>query len=106
MGALVFLPSGFGAQQLLVNFADLLNRCFQFLIIGQTTFYISDLFLTETDLADAGAGITDSENRHGMSFTTGAFGAVGAVPDNPWEERAAKDVPGIGERRGEAIAFA
>ena len=64
-----------------------------------------DLFLTETDLADAGAGVADGENRHRMSFTTVTFGAVGAVPDNPLEEGAAKDLAGIGERGGEAIAF-
>jgi hypothetical protein len=66
---------------------------------------MSDLFLTETGLADAGAGVADGENRDGMSFTTVAFGAVGAVPDNPLEKRAAKNFAGIGERRGEAIAL-
>ncbi|MGC1416047.1 MAG: hypothetical protein WA817_12240 [Candidatus Acidiferrum sp.] len=66
---------------------------------------MSDLFLTETDLADAGSGVADGENRHGMSFPTVTFGAVGAVPDNPLEKGAAQDVAGIGERRGEAIAF-
>jgi len=66
---------------------------------------MGDLFLPETDLADTRAGVADGENRHGMSFTTVTFGAVGAVPDNPLEERAANDVSGIGKRRGEAIAF-
>jgi len=66
---------------------------------------MSDLILTETDLADTGAGIADGENGHGMSFATLTLGAVGAVPDNPLEKGAAKDLAGIGERGGEAIAF-
>jgi hypothetical protein len=66
---------------------------------------MSDLFLTETDLADAGTGVADGENRHGMSFTTVTFGTVGAVPDNPLEKGATKDFAGIGERRGEPIPF-
>jgi hypothetical protein len=66
---------------------------------------MSDLILTETDLADTGAGIADGENGHGMSFATLTLGAVGAVPDNPLEERTAQDFSGIGKRRGEAIAF-
>jgi hypothetical protein len=40
-----------------------------------------------------------------MSFTTVTLGTVGAVTDNPLEEGSAEDVPGIGKRRGETIAF-
>jgi hypothetical protein len=88
-----------------IHLTDLLDGRFQLLVAGQTTLDMSDLILTETDLADTRAGITNGQNRHGMSFTTVTFGAVGAVPDNPLEERAANDVSGIGKRRGEAIAF-
>jgi len=66
---------------------------------------MSDLILTETNLADTGAGIADGENGHGMSLATLTLGAVGAVPDNPLEERTAQNFRGIGKRRGEAIAF-
>jgi hypothetical protein len=85
---------------LLVQLADLLNGRFQLLVVGQTTLYMSDLILTKTDLANTGAGIADGENRHGMSFATLTLGAVGAVPDNPLEERTAQDFRGIGKRRG------
>jgi hypothetical protein len=90
---------------LLVHLADLLNGRFQLLVVGQTTLYMSDLILTKTDLADTGAGIADGENGHGMSFTTLTLGAVGAVSDNPLEERTTQDFRGIGKRRGEAITF-
>jgi hypothetical protein len=66
---------------------------------------MSDLFLTETDLADARAGIADGENRYGMSFTAIALRTARAVPDDSPEQGAAEDVPGAGEARGEAIAF-
>ena len=91
---------------MLVNLADLLNGRFQLLIVGQTTLDMSDLILTETDLADARAGIADGENRYGMSFAAIALGTARAVPDDSLEQGAAEDVPGVGEARGEAIAFA
>ena len=102
---LALLLSGFGAQQLLVNLADLLNGRFQFVKVGQTTFYMRDLILTETDLADARAGIADGENRYGMSFAAIALGAARAMPDDPLKQGTAEDVLGAGEARGEAIAF-
>ena len=75
------------------------------MIVGQTTFYMSDLFLTETDLADARAGIANGENRHGMSFAAIALGTARAMPDDSLEQGAAEDVLGAGEARDEAIAF-
>jgi hypothetical protein len=90
---------------LLVNLADLLNGRFQLLIVGQTTLYMSDLIFTETDLADARAGIADGENRYGMSFAAIALGTARAMPDDSLEQGAAEDVLGAGEARGEAIAF-
>jgi hypothetical protein len=66
---------------------------------------MSDLILTETDLADASAGIADSENRYGMSFAAIALGTARAVTDDSLEQGAAEDVLGAGEARGEAIAF-
>jgi hypothetical protein len=90
---------------LLVHLANLLNGRFQLLIVGQTTLYISDLILTETDLADACAGIADGENRYGMSFAASTLGTAGAVPDDSLEQGAAEHLPGARETRGEAIAF-
>jgi len=90
---------------LLVNLADLLNGRFQLLIVGQTTPYMSDLILTETDMPDAGAGIADGEDRYGMSFAAIALGTARAVPDDSLEQGAAEDVPGAGKARGKAIAF-
>jgi len=66
---------------------------------------MSDLILPETDLADARAGIADGENRYGMSFAAIALGTARAVTNDSLEQGAAKDVPGAGEARGEAIAF-
>jgi hypothetical protein len=90
---------------LLVNLADLLNGRFQLSIVGQTALYMSDLVLTETDLADARAGIADGENRYRMSFAAGALGTSRAVPDDSLEQGAAEDFPGAGEARSKAIAF-
>jgi hypothetical protein len=66
---------------------------------------MSDLFLAETDLTRASARIADGENCHGMSFATVALRTAGAVMDDPFEKRAAENVPGIGKTRGEAIAL-
>ena len=66
---------------------------------------MSDLILTETDLADARAGIADGENRYGMSFAAIALGTARAVPDGPLEQGAAEDVLGAGEAGGEEIAL-
>ncbi len=75
------------------------------MIVGQTTLYMSDLILTETDLADARTGISDGENRYGMSFAAIALGTARAVPDDSLEQGAAEDVLGAGKTHGEAIAF-
>jgi hypothetical protein len=90
----------------LVQFADPLNRGLQFLIAGQTTLYVRDLILAETDLADACPRVADGENGHGMPFATLAFRTTGAVTDDTLEQGSAEDVPGAGEGGGEAIAFA
>ena len=37
---------------------------------------MSDLIPTETDLADARAGIADGENRYGMSFAAVTLGTA------------------------------
>jgi hypothetical protein len=90
---------------LLIDLADLLNRRFELLIFGQTALHISNLFFAETNLTNAPAGITDSENRNGMSFPTITLGAAGAVTDDPLEERAANDISGIREGCRKAITF-
>ena len=66
---------------------------------------MSDLILTETDLADARAWIADGENRYGMSFAAIALGTARAVSDDALEQGAAEDVLGAGEARSEAITF-
>ena len=66
---------------------------------------MSDLILTETDLADARAGIADGKNRYGMAFAAIALGTARAMPDDSLEQGAAEDVLGAGEARGELIAF-
>ena len=66
---------------------------------------MSDLIFTETDLADARAGIADGENRYGMSFAAIALGTARAMPDDSLEQGAAEDVLGAGEARGEAVAL-
>ena len=75
------------------------------MIVGQTTLYMSDLILTETDLTDARARIADGENRYRMSFAAIALGTARAVPNDSLEQGAAEDIPGAGEARGEEIAF-
>ena len=97
---------GLGAEQLLIELADLLNRGLQFLIIRQTTLHLRDLFLTEADLASASAGIADCEDGNGVTFAAVALGTAGAVTDDAFEQRAAENVGGVGESRGKAIALA
>ena len=67
---------------------------------------MSGLFLAETDLARASAGIADGENGNRMSFATVALGAALGVTDDSSEEGAAEDVRGTGKTRDEAIAIA
>jgi hypothetical protein len=97
---------GFGTQQLLIEFADLLNRGLQLLIIRQTTLHLRDLFLAEADLSRALARVSDSEDGNGVTFTTVALRAAGAVADDALEQGAAKNVGGVGESRGKAVNFA
>jgi hypothetical protein len=97
---------GLGAQQLLIEFADLLNRGFQFLIIRQTTFDLRDLLLTEADLARALTRIADREDSNGVTFATVALGTAGAVADDAFKQGAAENVGGVGETRSQAVAFA
>jgi len=66
---------------------------------------MSDLFLAETDLARASAGIADGEHHDRMSFATVALGAAFGVTDDSLEEGAAEDVRGAGKTRDEAIAI-
>jgi len=75
------------------------------LIFGQTASHFSNLFLAETDLTDAPAGISDGENRNGMALSTITLGAARAVTYDPLEERPAKDITGIRKGRGEAITL-
>jgi hypothetical protein len=63
-----------GAQQLLIEFADLLDRRFESLIIRQTTLYLRHLFFAETDLAGARSGIADGEDRNRVPFAAVALG--------------------------------
>jgi len=97
---------GIGAQQLPIEFADLLHGGLQLPIIRQTTLHIGDLVLTEADLARAFGGIADREDRYGVTFAAVAPGAAGAVTDEAPQQGAAEDVAGAGEARGKAIAFA
>jgi len=96
---------GFGAEQLLIEFADLLNRGLQFLIIRQTPFHLRDLLFAEADLSRALAGIADCEDGNGVTFAAVALGAAGAVADDAFEQGTAENVGGVGESRSEAIAF-
>ena len=75
------------------------------MIIRQTTLDLRHLFLTETDLAGARAGIADSEDGNRVPFTTVALGATRAMANDAFEQRAAEDVGGVGEARGKAVAF-
>ena len=66
---------------------------------------MSDLILTETDLADTRAGIAGGENSYGMPFAAITLGTARAVPDDSLEQGTAEDVLGAGEARGEAVAL-
>jgi hypothetical protein len=97
---------GLGAQQLLIEFADLLNHSLQFLIIRQTALHLRDLLFTEADLAGAWPGIADGEDRNGVTFAAVALGATGAVADDALEQGSAENVGGAGEMGSKAVAFA
>ena len=91
---------------MLVEFADLFQRRFQGVIVLQTLLYMGGLFLAETDLMHAAAGITNSENGDRMSTAAFAVLATLAVADGAVQQRAAQDVTGFGKPGQKAVALA
>ena len=64
------------------------------------------LFGAEAELLGAAAGITDRQHPYGMAFSVGAHGTAGAMSNDTAEQRAADDLGGEREGRGEFGAFA
>jgi hypothetical protein len=95
----------FEAEQLLVQFADFFDGCFEPLIILQGSLHLSNLLSAQTDVADAAAGITDSENRDRVSLTALALGAALTMSDDPFEQRAAQDIARLGKASDESVAL-
>ncbi len=59
------------------------------------------LFGAEAELLGAPARITDRQHPYGMAFSVGAHGTAGAMANDAAEQRAADDLGGEREGRGE-----
>ena len=64
------------------------------------------LFGAKAELLGTPAGITDGQHPYGMTFSVGANGAAGAMPNDAVEQGTADDLGGEGKRRGEFGALA
>jgi hypothetical protein len=103
-----FLHGGgrLGPQQLLVEFADLIERRLQCVIVLQALLHMGGLLLAQTDLMHTAAGITNGENGDRMPTTAIAALATLAVTDGAVEQGAAQDIAGCGKPRQEPVALA
>lgn len=76
------------------------------MIIRQRTLDLTDLLVAQADLSGATAGITDGEDRDGVTIAASALEAAGTVVDDAVEQGAAENAGGVGKARGKAVAFA
>jgi hypothetical protein len=96
-----------GAQQLLIELADLFQRRFQGVIVFQTLLHMRCLLFTQTDLVHATTWITDGENGNGMPAPAVApLAAPGTVTDLALKQGAAQDIAGFGKLRQQPVPFA
>jgi hypothetical protein len=91
-------------QNLLVEFADGLQRCLRLAVMVQRFADLGDLIRAEAQLACATAGITHIENPEGMAFASGALGTTTGVVDGTLKKGAAQNVAEVGESSQEFVA--
>src|SRR5258708_15659363 len=85
-----------GTQQIMIEFANRLDRFLQLLIIAQPAAHRGDALATHAQLPGAAAGIGHRHHEHPMAFAAPAFGAaLGMVADGPRQQRAAQEIGGL-----------
>ena len=71
------------------------------MVVAQPLFDDGLLFGAEAELLGAPARITDCQHPYGMALSVGAHGTAGAMANDAAEQRAADDLGGEREGRGE-----
>ena len=82
------------AQQIVIEFANGLDRLLQFLIIAQPPADLGNPLAPHADLTRASARIGHRQNKHLMSFASRAFRTVLGVPDCAFQQRATQQLAG------------
>ena len=76
-------------QQLMIEFADVLDRLLQFLIIFKPAANLGDPLTTHTELLRTPAGVCHSQNEHLVPFAARALRTAFGVPNGALQQRAA-----------------
>src|SRR5258708_13620017 len=75
-------------QQIMIEFANGLDRLLQLLIVVQPAANLADALATHAELPRASTSIGDRQNKHPVSFATRAFRAVFGMSDVAFQHRA------------------
>src|SRR5258707_14452010 len=79
-------------QQLMIEFANALDRWLRLLIIAQPAANLGDPLPTHTELPRASTRIGHRQNEHPVSLATRAFRAVLGMSDGALQQRAAQQL--------------
>src|SRR6266702_2817550 len=82
------------AQQIMIEFANDLDRLLQLLIVVQPAANFVDALATHAELARAPARIGDRQNKYLVPFATRAFRAIFGVSDRALQQRATQQFTG------------
>src|ERR1700758_97794 len=91
-------------QQLMIEFADVLDRLLQPLIIVEPAPNLSDALATHAELLHAAPAIAHRQHEHPVSLAARAFRAVFGVPDGALQQRAAKHLTAYRQFADELVA--
>src|SRR5580658_3584337 len=86
--------SPFRAQLILIEFANRLDRCLQFLIIAQPAANFGNPFATHAELTRAAARISHRQHENLVAFAARAFRTVFGVLDCALQQRATQQLAG------------
>src|SRR6266545_4429875 len=81
-------------QQLVIEFADRLDRLLQLVIIVEPTANLANPLAAHAELAGAPAGIADGENKDAVPFAARALRTSLGMADRPLQQRATHQLAG------------
>src|SRR5262245_5274848 len=83
-----------GAQQVVIELADRLDRLLQFLVVVQPAAHLGNALAAHTELAHAAAPIAHREDIYLVSFAARAFGAAALMTNGALKQRATQELAG------------